>query len=128
MYVHCPLLQGCTLKHDGKKTVVFTKEEYRQLEGPITATGRSSAAGAGMVDEGEEAEDAEAMLSDWQKKKKLKKSGSSSSKVTSTSSSKPGGTGTGKRGGSGSKQQQRSRATFRELQQRTMDDFMAKSS
>jgi hypothetical protein len=122
--VTCCVLQGCTLKHDGKKTVVFTKQEYRQLDGPITATGRpSGAAAAGMVDEGEEAEDAEAMLSDWQKKKKQKKvQGASSSSRTA-----PAG-GTGKRGGSGGKQQQRSRATFKQLQQRTMDDFMAKSS
>jgi hypothetical protein len=76
-----------------------------------------------MVDEGEEAEDAEAMLSDWQKKKKQKKvQGASSS-----SRALPAG-GIGKRGGSGGKQQQRSRATFKQLQQRTMDDFMAKSS
>jgi hypothetical protein len=76
-----------------------------------------------MVDEGEEAEDAEAMLSDWQKKKKQKKGKGASS----SSGSGPAG-GTGKRGGSGSKQQQRSRATFKQLQQRTLDDFMAKSS
>jgi hypothetical protein len=45
-------VQGSTLKHDGSQVVVFTKQEYRQLQGPIS-TGLIT--GSAPVDEGEEA-------------------------------------------------------------------------
>jgi hypothetical protein len=39
------------LKHDGSPVVLFTKQEYRTLEGPIPTT--NPAAGSTPVDEGE---------------------------------------------------------------------------
>lgn len=99
-------LQGSTLKHDGTKVVLFTKQEYRQLNGPITATGRSAGAAAGAtVDEGEEGEE-EDLLSEWQRKKRQKKAAAGSSSASSQAASRAGKWRSGR-------QQQRGRAAAR---------------
>ena len=113
--------QDSTVKHDGKKVVVFTKQEYRQLDGPITSTGKALAAAGGggmMVDEGEEADDMDF------KQQKLSSSAKRRQKqqgvwTTSSSSYKPG----GRKGG----QKKGGRATFKDLQQRMMEEYMVKS-
>lgn len=113
------LLQGCTTKHDGKKMVIFTKQEYRQLDGMITSTGRSRAVavsdGSMMVDEGEEEDPNQQQTKSAKRRQKQQTRRSSSF-------SKGGQIGNRKAGNSKS-----GRSTFKDMQQRTLMDYMAKS-
>jgi hypothetical protein len=67
----CTTLQGSTLKHDGSPVVLFTKQEYRQLEGPINTT--NPAAGSTPVDEGETEREDQQGAGSWSRSKKKSK-------------------------------------------------------
>lgn len=107
--------QGSSLKHDGSQVVVFTKQEYRQLSGPIPAA-LPTAAGAAPVDEGEAAdeEDGDGGSSRrWGAKQKAPKR----QRVAS------GGAGGGG-GGKGQRRPQRG-AKGKQQGQRTLDEFVS---
>ncbi|KAI8468759.1 MAG: hypothetical protein J3K34DRAFT_459699 [Monoraphidium minutum] len=108
--------KGSTLKHDGTKVVVFTKPELRALDGPILGDPDDA---AGPTDEGEEQEDPAG--------------GARRRGARSGGGGGGGGGGERKRakrgpGGGGAQGSGRGgRATFRDLQQRTLDDYMSKT-
>jgi len=52
-------MQGCTVAHDGKRMVVFTKPELRSLDAPITASGKPQRGGTRPGGETAHAGDAE---------------------------------------------------------------------
>lgn len=111
-------LQGCTTKHDGKKMVIFTKQEYRQLDAPITSTGRSMVAavdGSSMVDEGE-ADDLDQMAVPA-----LTKSAKRRQKQQASGSSRSSSKGVAKKGAKSG------RTTFKDMQQQTLEGYLAKS-
>ena len=127
------------MKHDGTKVVVFTKQEYRSATAPA-AQGKGGTALAAF-DEGEEGEteDVEVLAagggsnrrgsSGSRKRRKQERSkssaaagsdGGSRKSSSSSSSSRP-------RGGSRSAGPKgRNRMTFKDWQQRTMDEYLVK--
>lgn len=87
---------------------MFTKQEYRQLQGPIAST--AATAGSAPVDEGEANEDdlAAGAAGSWASQRKAKKQKTSSSG-----------------GGGGSKAQQRPQRG-RGKQQQTLDELVSR--
>lgn len=102
--------------------VVFTKQELRSLNAPIS-TGSSANPGAptpddyAPVDEGEELVEGE----DGRGSQRSKKRAAAAAEGAAKRKAK-GGEGAGRRGGAG----RGGRATFRDLQQRTLDEYMAR--
>lgn len=78
MTQHALLLQGSTLKHDGSLVVLFTKQEYRQLQGPIPPPALT--AGSTPVDEGEEAAEDEQAGGGWARRQTKRQKTAASSK------------------------------------------------
>lgn len=104
--------QGSTLKHDGSQVVVFTKQEYRQLHGPISHAALT-ASGSAPVDEGEaqEAEEAAGRAGSWASKQKAKRQKT--------------GRGGGGGGGKAARRPQRG-GRGQQQQQRTLDDIVSR--
>lgn len=100
-------MQGSTLKHDSSQVAVFTKQEYRQLEGPIS-TGLT--AGSAPVDEGEEAGEDEQSGAEWARRQ------------GKTKRQKTGGGGSS----GGKAQRQPTRGRKQQQGQQTLEDVVAK--
>lgn len=123
------IMQGCTIKHDGQKMVIFTKQEYRHLDRPITSTGKSVLVGLAdstdaMVEEGEEEEHEQQQQ---QLTKSAKRRQKQQVRSSSNGGSRSGAVG-GKAGEGRTGKLRSGRGTFRELQQRTMEKYVSKTT
>ena len=115
--------QGSTLKHDGAKVVVFTRPELRALDGPLPGEpGAEEAPDAdGVPDEGGADGGGDSGAARGRRRRHAAGGSALAAAQGSKPKAPPRGGGSKRGGGKGGE-----RATFRDLQQRTLDEYLGR--